>query len=144
MFIDEIHTLMQAGSDKGEINPADMLKPYLSRGEFQTIGATTTDEYRKFVEKDRALERRFQPVMINPPSVEDTIKILTGIKDSYEAFHKVKITNDAIEAAATLSDRYIMDRSLPDKAIDLIDEASSKAKVHGNQKPDELKMMMSF
>ena len=138
VFIDEIHTLMQVGSDKGEINPADMLKPYLARGEFQTIGATTTDEYRKFIERDKALERRFQPVMVNPPSVEDTIKILKGLRDSYEAFHKVKISDEAIEAAAKLSDRYIMDRSLPDKAIDLIDEASSKAKVHVNQKPAEL------
>ena len=138
VFIDEIHTLMQVGSDKGEINPADMLKPYLARGEFQTIGATTTDEYRKFIEKDKALERRFQPIMINPPSIEDTIKILKGLRDSYEAFHKVKITDEAIEAAAKLSDRYIMDRSLPDKAIDLIDEASSKAKVHANQKPEEI------
>lgn len=139
VFIDEIHTLMQVGSDKGEINPADMLKPYLARGEFQTIGATTTDEYRKFIEKDRALERRFQPVIVNPPSVEDTIKILKGLRDSYEAFHKVKISDEAIVAAAKLSDRYIMDRSLPDKAIDLIDEASSKAKVHINKKPSELK-----
>ncbi len=139
VFIDEIHTLMQVGSDKGEVNPADMLKPYLARGEFQTIGATTTDEYRKFVEKDKALERRFQPIMVNPPSVEDTIKILKGIKDSFEAFHKVKITNEAIEAAVTLSDRYIMDRSLPDKAIDLIDEASSRAKIKSTEKPSVLK-----
>ncbi len=138
VFIDEIHTLMQVGSDKGEINPADMLKPYLARGEFQTVGATTTDEYRKYIEKDKALERRFQPVMVNPPSVEDTIKILMGLRDSYEAFHKVKILDEAIVAAAKLSDRYIMDRSLPDKAIDLIDEASSKAKVHSNVKPREI------
>ncbi len=141
VFIDEIHTLMQAGSDKGEINPADMLKPYLSRGEFQTIGATTTDEYRRFVEKDKALERRFQPVMVNPPSVEQTIQILEGIKDSYEAFHKVKISHEAIVAAASLSDKYIADRSLPDKAIDLIDEASSRAKVRGNRIPDDLKKL---
>lgn len=141
VFIDEIHTLMQVGSDKGEINPADMLKPYLARGEFQTIGATTTDEYRKFIEKDKALERRFQPVMVNPPSVEDTIKILMGLRDSYEAFHKVKISDEAIIASAKLSDRYIMDRSLPDKAIDLIDEASSKAKVHSNFKPREIQLI---
>ena len=138
VFIDEIHTLAQVGGDKGEVNPADMLKPYLARGEFQTVGATTTDEYRQFIEKDKALERRFQPVMVNPPSVEDTIAILRGLKDSFEAFHKVNITDAAIVAAATLSDRYIMDRSLPDKAIDLIDEASSRAKVHGVKKPDEL------
>ncbi len=138
VFIDEIHTLAQAGGDKGEVNPSDMLKPYLARGEFQTIGATTTDEYRQYIEKDKALERRFQPVMVNPPSVEQTIEILRGLKDSYEAFHKVQISDEAIIAAATLSDRYIMDRSLPDKAIDLIDEASSKAKVYGSKKPDEL------
>ncbi|MBR4270817.1 MAG: ATP-dependent Clp protease ATP-binding subunit [Clostridia bacterium] len=139
-FIDELHTLVQAGGDKGEISPADMLKPYLSRGELQTIGATTTDEYRKFIEKDKALERRFQPVMVNPPSVEQTIQILTGLRDSYEAFHNVKITDEAIQAAATLSDRYIMDRSLPDKAIDLIDEASSRAKVNGSLAPTPLKL----
>ncbi len=138
VFIDEIHTLAQVGGDKGEVNPSDMLKPYLARGEFQTIGATTTDEYRQYIEKDKALERRFQPVMINPPTVEQTIQILRGLKDSYEAFHKVTISDEAIIAAATLSDRYIMDRSLPDKAIDLIDEASSKAKVYGTKKPDEL------
>ncbi|HBO49061.1 MAG TPA: ATP-dependent Clp protease ATP-binding subunit ClpC [Clostridiales bacterium] len=139
VFIDEIHTLVQVGGDKGEVNPADMLKPYLARGEFQTIGATTTEEYRKYIEKDKALERRFQPVMVNPPTVEQTIEILRGLKDSFEVFHKVKISDDAIVAAASLSDRYIMDRSLPDKAIDLIDEASSKVKVNGRKKPEELK-----
>ncbi len=139
VFIDEIHTLAQAGSEKGETSPADMLKPYLARGELQTIGATTTDEYKKFIEKDKALERRFQPIMVNPPSVEETIEILKGLKDSYEAFHKITITPEAIEAAATLSDRYIMDRSLPDKAIDLIDEASSKAKVNFNLKPSSIR-----
>ena len=138
VFIDEIHTLVQVGGDKGEVNPADMLKPYLARGEFQTIGATTTDEYKKYIEKDKALERRFQPVMVNPPTVEQTIEILRGLKDSFEVFHKVRIGEDAIIAAASLSDRYIMDRSLPDKAIDLIDEASSKAKVVGKKKPEEL------
>lgn len=139
VFIDEIHTLAQAGSEKGETSPADMLKPYLSRGELQTIGATTTDEYRKFVEKDKALERRFQPIMVDPPSIEQTVEILKGLRDSYEAFHKVKITDEAIEAAANLSDRYIMDRSLPDKAIDLIDEAASKAKVNFNLKPSSIR-----
>lgn len=139
VFIDEIHTLVQVGGDKGEVNPADMLKPYLARGEFQTIGATTTDEYRKYIEKDKALERRFQPVIVNPPTVEQTIEILRGLKDSFEVFHKVKITDDAIVAAASLSDRYIMDRSLPDKAIDLIDEASSKVKVIGKKKPDDVR-----
>ena len=138
VFIDEIHTLAQSGSEKGDISPSDMLKPYLARGELQTIGATTTDEYRKFIEKDKALERRFQPIMVNPPSVDNTIEILKGIRDSYEAFHKVKITDEAIEAAARLSDRYIMDRSLPDKAIDLIDEASSRARVASSTIPDNL------
>lgn len=135
VFIDEIHTLVSAGHKEGEVNPADMLKPYLSRGELQTVGATTTEEYYKFIEKDKALERRFAPIMVEPPSVEQTIEILRGIKDHYEAFHKIKISDEAIIAAATLSDRYIMDRNLPDKAIDLIDEASSRAKVllSGNQ-----------
>ncbi len=140
VFIDEIHTLAQAGSEKGETSPSDMLKPYLARGELQTIGATTTDEYRKFIEKDKALERRFQPIMVNPPSVEQTIQILKGLRDSYEAFHKISITDEAIEAAAVLSDRYISDRSLPDKAIDLIDEASSKAKVNFTVKPQEVRL----
>lgn len=139
VFIDEIHTLAQAGSEKGETSPADMLKPYLARGELQTIGATTIDEYRKYFEKDKALDRRFQPIMVNQPTVEQTIEILKGLRDSYEAFHKVTITDQAIEAAATLSDRYIMDRSLPDKAIDLIDEASSRAKVNFNLKPSIIK-----
>lgn len=141
VFIDEIHTLAMAGSEKGDINPSDMLKPYLARGELQTIGATTTDEYRKFIEKDKALERRFQPIMVNPPSVDETILILRGLKDSYEAFHKIQITDEAIVAAAKLSDRYIMDRSLPDKAIDLIDEASSRAKVSGTVEPKSLQDM---
>ena len=142
VFIDEIHTLAQSGSEKGDVSPSDMLKPYLARGELQTIGATTTDEYRKFIEKDKALERRFQPIMVNPPSVEDTIEILKGIRDSYEAFHKVKITDEAIVAAAKLSDRYIMDRSLPDKAIDLIDEASSRARVSGSIMPKSVEEKM--
>ena len=139
VFIDEIHTLAQAGSEKGETNPADMLKPYLARGEMQTIGATTTDEYRKYIEQDKALERRFQPITINPPTVEQTIDILRGLRDSYEAFHNVKISDEAINAAANLSDRYIQDRSLPDKAIDLIDEASSRAKVKKNYDSPKLK-----
>lgn len=138
MFMDEIHVLMQIGGDKGEVNPADMLKPYLSRGEFQTIGATTINEYRQYIEKDKALERRFQPVIVNPPSVEDTIAILRGIKSSYEKYHHVTITDEAIIAAATLSDRYILDRSLPDKAIDLIDEASARAKVRNRKKSSSL------
>ncbi|MBQ9795663.1 MAG: ATP-dependent Clp protease ATP-binding subunit [Clostridia bacterium] len=139
VFIDEIHTLAQVGSDKGETNPADMLKPYLARGEMQTIGATTTDEYRKYIEKDKALERRFQPILVDQPTVEQTIEILKGLRDTYEAYHKVKISDEAINAAATLSDRYIQDRSLPDKAIDLIDEASSRAKVKSNYDSPEIK-----
>ena len=139
VFIDEIHMLAQAGGKDGEIGPADMLKPYLARGEMQTIGATTTDEYRKFIEKDKALERRFQPIYVEQPTEEDTVKILKGLRDSYEAFHKIKITDEAIEAAVSLSVRYIMDRSLPDKAIDLIDEASSRAKVGASAVPPEIK-----
>lgn len=141
VFIDEIHMLAQAGSKDGEVSPSDMLKPYLARGEMQTIGATTTDEYRKFIEKDKALERRFQPIIVDQPSEEDTIKILQGIRDSYEAFHKIKITDDAIKAAVNLSVRYIMDRSLPDKAIDLIDEACSHAKVGASIASPKLKEM---
>ena len=139
VFIDEIHMLAQAGSKDGEVSPSDMLKPYLARGEMQTIGATTTEEYRKFIEKDKALERRFQPIIVDQPSEEDTIKILQGIRDSYEAFHKVKITDDAIKAAVNLSVRYIMDRSLPDKAIDLIDEACSHARVGASVASPKLK-----
>ncbi len=142
VFIDEIHTLAQAGSDKGETSPADMIKPYLARGEMQTIGATTTDEYRRYIEQDKALERRFQPIMVNPPSVEDTITILRGLRDSYEAFHKVKITDDAIVSAVKLSDKYILDRSLPDKAIDLIDEASARAKVKNNYSTSQEKELL--
>ncbi len=135
VFIDELHTLAQAGAEKGEVNPSDILKPYLARGELQTIGATTTEEYRKYIEKDKALERRFQPVLVNPPTVEQTIEILKGLRDSFEAFHKVTITDDAIEQAVNLSDRYITDRNLPDKAIDLIDQASSRAKLNFSVKP---------
>ena len=116
-----------------------MLKPYLARGELQTIGATTTYEYRKFIDKDKALERLFQPIMVNPPTEEETIEILKGLRDNYEAFHKVKITDEAIEAAVRMSERYIMDRYLPDKAIDLIDEAASRVKVSGNTMPPQIK-----
>ncbi len=138
VFIDEIHTLAKAGGKEGDVNPADMLKPYLARGELQTIGATTTEEYRQFIEKDKALERRFQPIMVNPPSVDETILILRGLKDSYEAYHKIQITDEAIVSAAKLSDRYITNRSLPDKAIDLIDEAASRARVGGSIQPKHL------
>lgn len=129
VFIDELHTLMQAGSKDGEVTPADILKPYLARGEMQTIGATTTDEYRKYIEADKAMERRFQPVTVEPPTIEQTIEILKGLRKNYENYHRVKLSDEAIEAAAKLSDKYISDRFLPDKAIDLIDEAMSCAKV---------------
>lgn len=142
VFIDEIHMLSQAGSKDGEIGPADILKPYLARGEFQTIGATTIDEYRKFIEKDKALERRFQPVNINEPSEEDCKKILRGIRPSFEKFHGVKISDDAIDSAVTLSVRYVMDRFLPDKAIDLIDEAAARLKVSGHKTSPEIEELM--
>ena len=129
VFIDELHTLMQAGSKDGEVSPADILKPYLARGEMHTIGATTTDEYRKYIEADKAMERRFQPITVEPPTVEQTIEILKGLRQNYENFHKVKLSDEAIEAAAKLSDKYIADRFQPDKSIDLIDEAMSCAKV---------------
>lgn len=138
VFIDELHTLMQAGSKDGEVTPADILKPYLARGEMQTIGATTTDEYRKYIEADKAMERRFQPITVEPPTVEQTIEILKGLRLNYENFHKVKLSDEAITAAAKLSDKYIADRFLPDKAIDLIDEAMSCAKVGLSSDPSEV------
>ncbi len=138
VFIDELHTLMQAGSKEGEVTPADILKPYLARGEMQTIGATTTDEYRKYIEKDKAMERRFQPITVEPPTVEQTIEILKGLRQNYENYHKVKLSDEAIEAAAKLSDKYIADRFLPDKAIDLIDEAMSCAKVNASTDPSDI------
>jgi ATP-dependent Clp protease ATP-binding subunit ClpC len=140
IFIDEIHNIVGAGATaEGKLDAADMLKPMLSRGELQTIGATTIDEYRKYIEKDPALERRFQPVMVEQPSVENTVLILKGLRDKYEAHHKVTISDEAIEAAAALSDRYIQDRFLPDKAIDLIDEACSKARLKSYTAPPSLK-----
>jgi ATP-dependent Clp protease ATP-binding subunit ClpC len=129
LFIDEIHTVVGAGAAEGSIDASNMLKPALAHGELQCVGATTLDEYRKHIEKDKALERRFQPVFLDEPSVEDTIKILKGLRPRYEAHHKIKITDDALEAAAKLSQRYISDRHLPDKAIDLIDEAASKLRI---------------
>lgn len=142
LFIDEIHNIVGAGAvSESKMDAAEMLKPLLARGELQTIGATTIDEYRKFIEKDSALERRFQTVMVNQPSVEQTILILKGLRDKYEAHHKVVITDDSIVAAAKLSDRYITDRFLPDKAIDLIDEASSKAKLANFIMPPHIKDM---
>ncbi|ADI03009.1 MAG TPA: ATP-dependent Clp protease ATP-binding subunit [Syntrophothermus lipocalidus] len=141
VFIDELHTIVGAGAAEGAIDAANILKPALARGEFQCIGATTIDEYRKHVEKDAALERRFQPIMVDEPTVEETIEILRGLRDRYEAHHGVKITDEAIEAAARLSARYITDRFLPDKAIDLIDEAASKVRLRNYVLPDELKEM---
>ena len=141
LFIDEIHTIVGAGAAEGAIDAANILKPLLARGEVQIVGATTLNEYRKYIEKDSALERRFQPIQVNEPSLEDTIKILKGIRDKYEAHHNVKITDEAIEASAKLSSRYITDRYLPDKAIDLIDEASSKAKLKTYTEPDIIKKL---
>jgi len=140
LFIDEIHQLVGAGStSEGNMDAANILKPMLARGELQTVGATTLEEYRKYIEKDSALERRFTPVQVDEPNVEDTIEILRGLRDKYEAHHKVVITDEAIIAAATLSDRYITDRYLPDKAIDLIDEAASRARLNAMNSPDEVK-----
>ena len=140
LFIDEIHQIVGAGSTSdGNMDAANILKPMLARGELQTIGATTLEEYRKYIEKDAALERRFTPVQVDEPNVEDTIEILRGLRDKYEAHHKVVITDEAIIAAATLSDRYITDRFLPDKAIDLIDEAASRARLNAMKSPDEVK-----
>jgi ATP-dependent Clp protease ATP-binding subunit ClpC len=139
LFIDELHTLVGAGAAEGAIDAANILKPALARGELQTIGATTLDEYRKHVERDSALERRFQPIIVEEPSVEETIAILRGLRDRYEAHHRVRITDAAIEAAARLSDRYVTDRFLPDKAIDLIDEAGARVRLQAFTMPPELK-----
>src|SRR5215207_6140417 len=139
LFIDEIHTLVGAGAAEGAIDAASILKPMLARGELQTIGATTLDEYRKHVEKDAALERRFQPVQVGEPTVEHTVEILKGLRDRYEAHHRVSITDGAIVAAATLADRYINDRFLPDKAIDLIDEAGARMRIRRMTAPPDLR-----
>ena len=139
LFIDEIHTIVGAGGAEGAMDAANILKPMLARGELQTIGATTLEEYRKHIEKDAALERRFQPITVNPPSVQDTITILKGLRDKYEAHHKVRILDSAIDAAAILSDRYITDRFLPDKAIDLIDEAASRKRISTQIAPSDIK-----
>ena len=138
LFIDELHTVVGAGKAEGSVDAGNLLKPSLARGELRCIGATTIDEYRKHVEKDAALERRFQPIMIDPPSVEDTITILRGLKNRYDTHHGVRITDSALVAAATLSNRYISDRWLPDKAIDLIDEAASKLRIENDSLPAEL------
>ena len=139
LFIDEIHTLVGAGAAEGSIDAAQMLKPMLARGELQTIGATTMDEYRKYIEKDAALERRFQPVKVDEPSVEETVEILKGLRDRYEAHHRVMITDEALTAAAELADRYISDRFLPDKAIDLMDEAGARLRIARMTAPPELR-----
>lgn len=138
IFIDEIHTLVGAGAAEGAIDAASILKPMLARGELQTIGATTIEEYRKYIEKDAALERRFQPIQVEQPTVGEAIKILTGLRERYETFHRVVITDEAIEAAATLADRYISDRFLPDKAIDLLDEAGARLRISRPSQPPEV------
>lgn len=139
LFIDEIHTLVGAGAAEGAIDASNILKPALARGELQVIGATTTDEYRKYIEKDAALERRFQPIYISEPSIEETVMILQGLKDKYEAHHSIKITDQALEAAAHLSARYVSGRFLPDKAIDLVDEAASRIKLQNTISPPDMK-----
>ncbi len=141
LFIDELHTMVGAGKSEGSMDAGNMLKPALARGELRCLGATTLDEYRKHIEKDKALERRFQPVLVEEPSVADTIRILRGIKDKYETHHGIKITDDAILAAATMSDRYINDRQLPDKAIDLIDEAASRLKMEIESLPQPIDVL---
>ena len=139
LFIDEIHTLVGAGAAEGAIDAASILKPMLARGELQTIGATTLEEYRKYVEKDAALERRFQPIQVAEPTLAHAIEILKGLRDRYEAHHRVSITDGALVAAATLADRYVNDRFLPDKAIDLIDEAGARLRIRRMTAPPELR-----
>ena len=138
LFLDELHTIVGAGAAQGSVDASNLLKPMLARGELRAVGATTLDEYRKYIEKDAALERRFQPVMVGEPSVQDTIAILRGLKERYEVHHKVRIQDSALIAAATLSHRYIADRFLPDKAIDLIDEAASKIRIEIDSLPTEI------
>jgi ATP-dependent Clp protease ATP-binding subunit ClpB len=138
LFLDELHTLVGAGKADGAMDASNMLKPALARGELHMVGATTLDEYRKHIEKDAALARRFQPVFVTEPTVEDTISILRGLKEKYEVHHGVRITDAAIVAAAQLSNRYITDRFLPDKAIDLVDEASSRLRIQVDSKPEEI------
>ncbi len=138
LFIDELHTLVGAGKGDGAMDAGNMLKPALARGELRCVGATTLDEYRQYIEKDAALERRFQKVLVDEPSVEDTIAILRGLKEKYATHHGVQILDSAIIAAAKMSHRYITDRQLPDKAIDLIDEAASRIKMEIDSKPEAL------
>ena len=139
LFIDELHTVVGAGAAQGALDASNMLKPALARGELQCVGATTLDEYHKHIEKDSALERRFAPVFVEEPNVEDTIKMLQGLRDRYEAHHKVSFSEEALIAAARLSDRYVSDRHLPDKAIDLMDEAAAKLRVALYSLPPDLK-----
>ena len=139
LFLDELHTVIGAGGAEGAIDASNILKPSLARGEIQLIGATTLEEYRKHIEKDAALERRFQPVKVEEPTEAETVEILNGLKERYEEFHNVVILPEAIQAAAKMSKRYINDRFLPDKAIDLIDEAASKKKLSSHVKPDNIK-----
>ncbi|MBM3542825.1 MAG: ATP-dependent Clp protease ATP-binding subunit, partial [Alphaproteobacteria bacterium] len=139
LFVDELHTIVGAGAAEGAIDASNILKPALARGELQCIGATTLDEYRKYIEKDSALERRFQPIMVGEPTVDETIEILKGLRDRYEAHHKVRITDEALDAAARLSDRYISNRFLPDKAIDVMDEAASRVRLQATLPPPELR-----
>src|SRR5947208_3618428 len=139
LFIDELHTLVGAGAAEGAVDAANILKPALSRGELQTIGATTLDEYRKYIERDAALERRFQPVQVDEPSVEDTVQILRGIKSRYEDHHRLKISDEALKAAASLAARYVPDRFMPDKAIDLVDEPASRVRIQRASAPPSLK-----
>ena len=141
LFIDELHTLVGAGGAEGAIDASNVLKPALSRGEIQVIGATTLSEYRKYIEKDGALERRFQSIIVDPPSTTDAISILKGLRDRYEAHHRVKITDDAVSAAVTLSERYISGRFLPDKAIDVIDEAGAKLRLQSSTKAPAFKLI---
>jgi ATP-dependent Clp protease ATP-binding subunit ClpB len=138
LFIDELHTIVGAGAAEGSMDASNMLKPALARGELRSIGATTLNEYRKHIEKDPALERRFQPVFVEEPSQEDTIAILRGLKDRYEVHHGVRIADSALVAAATLSSRYIADRFLPDKAVDLVDEAAARLKIELESLPSEI------
>jgi ATP-dependent Clp protease ATP-binding subunit ClpC len=139
LFIDEMHTMVGAGAAEGAVDAANILKPSLARGELQVIGATTQDDYRKYVERDPALERRFQPVVVDAPDVITTVEILRGVKHMYEKHHDLEITDEAVEMAATLADRYIADRQLPDKAIDLIDEAASRVRIKHSTVPKELR-----
>ncbi|HEX5975064.1 MAG TPA: ATP-dependent Clp protease ATP-binding subunit, partial [Rubrobacteraceae bacterium] len=141
LFIDELHTVVGAGAAEGSMDASNMLKPALARGELHVVGATTIDEYRKNIEKDAALERRFQPVLVSEPSVDDTVDILRGLRDRYEAHHRVKITEEAIIAAAELSDRYISDRFLPDKAIDLMDQAAARVRLRSRTKPEDTRAL---